>query len=190
MDTNENTVVTENGEATTATENGEVTNEAAENTAVTGEAAKATSAPRSAGTRTYLNTTLVQGPGAAFIKRPKLKAIVDSFDKEEPRSVDTALDTTIAALPNLSAKGFKEDPKKYLSGYLSALIGAEALAVVDQGSAPAKPAAPAAEPAAEAGEGAEPAAEASEGGKGRGKGRGKKAEETAPAAEAGAAESA
>ena len=122
-------------------------------------------APRQAPVfRVYGNTVLKIGPDAAAITRPKKKAIVDAFhvaEGEPHLTVDVAIGYAVEALkPSLKSKAFQEDPDAYLRSYLSTLIHAGALEVVERGS-PAVRQAPAAE-AGEEGEGLGDAAEVAE----------------------------
>lgn len=91
--------------------------------------------------KVYDDTVLAQGPGATYVKRPKLAAIVAAF--AEPTSVVEGIGRASDALPELKTKHAEteESKRKYLRSYLSQLITAEALTIVEPGTAPAPAAA-------------------------------------------------
>jgi len=86
--------------------------------------------------KVYEDTVLAQGPGANYVKRPKLAAIVGAF--AEPTRVDRGIAAAAEALPELKSKNCEtaEGKAKYLRSYLSQLITAEALTIVEPGTAP------------------------------------------------------
>ena len=97
--------------------------------------------------KVYNDTVLGTGPGANFIKRPKLVAIVKAFENEGGRTVEQGLKIASESLPDMKSKhtDTEENKQKYLRSYLSQLINAEALSILNPGTAPAPVAAPAAE---------------------------------------------
>lgn len=91
-----------------------------------------------ASVKTYDDTVLATGPGANYVKRPKLAAIVNAFNIEGGRSVRDGIRVAVDSLPDLKSKNAEtpEGKAKYLRSYLSQLINAEALTVVSAGTAP------------------------------------------------------
>lgn len=82
------------------------------------------------------DTKFIQGPEASNVKRPKLQKIIAGFPESAPGlSLDEALDGIVTNFigpdgkTTVKAHSFEDSPRKYVGGYLTRLLHADALRI-------------------------------------------------------------